>query len=49
LQSNQDYIRQVCTIALQQIKEQKLEKQNPETGIQSIIFGTQEGSLGQII
>ena len=41
LQSNQDYIRQVCTIALQQIQDSEQE--------QSIIYGTQEGSLGQIV
>lgn len=48
LKSNQDYIRQVCKIALKQIDDQrrlshKLQQQN------QIIYGTQEGSIGQLI
>ena len=42
LKSNQDQVKQVCLIALRQIQEHKVENS------QSIVYGTQEGSLGQL-
>lgn len=42
LKSNQDQVKQVCSIALKQIQEHKIES------CQSIVYGTQEGSLGQL-